>query len=329
MLERFTGKPWPLTSGAEMQRFNGHLIEDLHLSAATRSVILSALSSLYNFGMKMREGDGSVACETNPVLAIERPEVQKFGKVGSLDVEQIKALLRDIQHKISRSRGVRQVVHLRNLAMVQFYLYTGKRNVEVSRLRWGQIRRGPRFAGRPEKVEVLWETKGGETRRDVLPEPVWATTWAYLEAAQRTGLREDDYLFIALEDPFDAVQAGKPITDRMVRLMLGRYAKGAGLTHVTVHMLRHSSAMLMKAVGASAMDIQAHLGHSHLNTTQIYLDQLESYENKHWTKVADLLRLASDNVPYRRDGTLPHEKRVLPKGYPPNIRVSKMGKEKA
>lgn len=327
MLEAYTGKPWALTSAADMVRFNAHMIGALKLSASSRAATLSALSSVFTFGMKMREGDGCAACESNPVAAVERPEVQKFGRVGSLDAEQVRALLQGIRTKIGRSRGVRQVVHLRNYAMILFYLMTGKRNSEVRNLRGEHLRRGPRFAGQPQKVEVQCTLKGGNTRWDVLPQPVVGALDAYLEAAGLTELRPDDFVFAALENPFQGVQAGQPLTDRMVRLMVSRYARGAHLTHVTVHMLRHSYAMLLKAVGASVTDIQQQLGHSHLNTTQIYLDQLESHENKHWTKVADLLGLASDNTHYRR-GNENGRAITMPKGYPLNIRKSRKGKEK-
>lgn len=322
MLEAFTGKPLGETSAADVTRFNGNMIRE-GKSEATRAVYLSALTSYFDFVMRMEGG----LLGGNPVARVARPEVQKFGKVGSLDVEQIRALLQAITTRITRSQGKRQAVHLRNRAMVLFYLMTGKRNSEVRNLKWGQIRRGARFAGQPVKAEVRWTVKGGENHTEVLPAPLWTACEAYVDASGRA-LGENDYLFVALEDPFEGVPAGRPITDRMVRVMVSRYAKAAGLTHVTVHMLRHSSAMLLKLVGASAMDIQQHLGHSHLNTTQIYLDQLESYENKHWTKVADLLGLPSDNTPYRREDKNGVENGSTRKGYPLNLRMSKKRREK-
>lgn len=320
MLETFTGKPWPLTSAADMVRFDGYMIRELKLSASSRAATLSALSSLFSFGMKMQEGDGRAVCEANPVAAVARPEVQKFGKVGSLDVEQVRALLRVIQRKVIRSREARKVVHLRNFTMILMYLLMGKRNSEVCNLTLGQIRRGPRFAGQPEKVEMQWTFKGGESRWEVVPAPVVVALDAYIETAGLRDAGPETFVFTAQDDPFGLGQAGQKITDRMVRVIVGRYAKEAGLAHVTVHMLRHTCAMLLKTAGASAMDIQAQLGHSNLNTTQIYLDQLESYENKHWTKVADLLGLPSDNVHYRRVNDATAEKPDLRKGYPMNIR---------
>lgn len=56
-----------------------------------------------------------------------------------------------------------------------------------------------------------------------------------------------------------------------VQLTLRRLRDQAGFTKkITPHKLRHSFATHLKQAGGSIVDIQKLLGHSNLNTTQIY-----------------------------------------------------------
>lgn len=61
------------------------------------------------------------------------------------------------------------------------------------------------------------------------------------------------------------------LSDQSVRYMIEHYAELAGISqHITPHMFRHSFATLLMEQGVSIRYIQRMLGHSSINTTEIY-----------------------------------------------------------
>jgi integrase/recombinase XerD len=52
--------------------------------------------------------------------------------------------------------------------------------------------------------------------------------------------------------------------------LIQRYARQAGLPHITTHSVRHACATEMLRGGASVRHVQAMLGHSQIKTTQIH-----------------------------------------------------------
>jgi integrase/recombinase XerD len=65
---------------------------------------------------------------------------------------------------------------------------------------------------------------------------------------------------------------GKPLSKQMISILVRRYARAAGIEKkVTAHTFRHTFATELVRGGADITAVQKMLGHSDLDTTQIYL----------------------------------------------------------
>ena len=145
-----------------------------------------------------------------------------------------------------------------------------------------------------------------------LPKPVYNSIIAYLNASDRLEtIQPGDYLFIAHSDrarhlkrrdgqpvvAADYAPGSSPVSSREVGRVLKKYGRKAGLdeTKLHVHVLRHTAAMLRKAVGDQLEDISKMLGHANFNTTKIYLDHMEGHKDISWRKVEALIGLPLDD----------------------------------
>jgi len=76
------------------------------------------------------------------------------------------------------------------------------------------------------------------------------------------------------------------------RLMV-KVRKQLGISHMTVHTLRHSFATHMVEAGASLHTVQAILGHKQINSTMIYLHLTHRTQQDSLALVTEL----SDDLP--------------------------------
>ncbi len=110
--------------------------------------------------------------------------------------------------------------------------------------------------------------KGGKDRVTILPQSLANDVILYVRQQRLT-----DLLFPSKQ--------GKPLTTRNVQAIITRAAKRAGIRkHVTPHKLRHSFATHLLEAGTDVRVIQELLGHSNLQTTQIYTHVSREQINK-------------------------------------------------
>ncbi len=146
---------------------------------------------------------------------------------------------------------------LRDRALLQLLFSTGLRVSELCRLGRDLDLSGDELSirGKGDKVRVVFLSPAAKEA-----------------VAEYLAKREDmsEYLFIPLGHRVRETAPG-PLTPRSVERLIKHYAIKAGISkQVTPHTIRHSFATDLLRNGADLRSVQLLLGHSHINTTQIY-----------------------------------------------------------
>jgi len=120
-----------------------------------------------------------------------------------------------------------------------------------------------------QKMGWVRNGKGGKDRMFILSDGV-------IEGLKSHNSKGSEHLF--------SNKAGKPLSARNLQKIVGTAARRAGLTKkVSPHTLRHSFATHLLESGESIRKIQELLGHSNLQTTQIYtkvsMDELKKVKS--------------------------------------------------
>ncbi|MCW2961847.1 MAG: Tyrosine recombinase XerD, partial [Thermoleophilia bacterium] len=155
------------------------------------------------------------------------------------------------------------ITGLRNRCALEAMYRAGLRVSEVIQLRprdvrWANSRlevrdskrgKGRNIPIRPATLELL------ERWRDSRPE----SDWFFSTCCERGG--------IATGAPI-----GSQLTAQYMQTVVARYARQAGVERrVTPHTFRHTYATSLLASGFTIREVQSLLGHSHVNTTMVYL----------------------------------------------------------
>lgn len=146
-----------------------------------------------------------------------------------------------------------QEEYRRDTAILEFLYATGMRVSELSGLDIKDVdlrRRMVRVLGKGNKERMI---PFGRAAEDALLE--WLEVRGDLA-------RVDDALFVGIR--------GKRIDTRQVRRIVDQAAMITGVDHLSPHSLRHTAATHLLDGGADLRQVQELLGHSSLQTTQIY-----------------------------------------------------------
>ncbi len=102
-----------------------------------------------------------------------------------------------------------------------------------------------------------------------------ATKFSVLRAVYNKAVRHK--VFAETENPFKQYNVGRFWKPTRKRANLKRIAEMAGLkVNLTTYVARHTFATVLKRSGVNIAIISESLGHSDLETTQIYLDSFEN-----------------------------------------------------
>lgn len=147
-----------------------------------------------------------------------------------------------------------EIHFLRDSAMLEFLYATGARVAELVGLNIGDIdvsRRTARVTGKGNKQRVV---PFGDAAHDAL------CAWMKIGRPQLAG--DTEAVFVGTR--------GGRIDPRQVRRVVERAAQVTGTPGLTPHGLRHSAATHLLEGGADLRIVQELLGHSSLQTTQVY-----------------------------------------------------------
>ena len=226
----------------------GYLLEMRVDQAYRPSTIARKLAALKTF-FRFMQSTGIIT--SDPIEKLDVPRIQR-GLPHVLSQEQIGNLFRQVDDETPAGK--------RDLTMLHMLYATGMRVSELISLDLGNLDVG--------NATVVCPGRNGRTKRErVLPLSSTAveTTKRYLAFA-RPGLivrhPNEQALFLN--------HHGERLTRQGFWLIIKGYARHAGITEITPHMLRHSFAILMLQGGMELRSVQELLGHAHISTTQVY-----------------------------------------------------------
>ena len=218
-------------------------------SAAARSRKLSALRMFFKY-MTVSEK----VIELNPAADIESPKKKK-SLPKHLSVVESKDLLHSVvADEESKNRD-------RDYCIITIFLNCGLRLSELAGINLSDIDREMR------SLRVVG--KGNKERIVYLNDACKSALSAYLlvRARDMTNIRDKDKNALFLS------RLGRRISVKTVQWLVYKYLDKAGLSykHFSTHKLRHTAATLMyQEGGVDVLTLKEILGHSELNTTQIY-----------------------------------------------------------
>ncbi len=142
--------------------------------------------------------------------------------------------------------------HGRNRLMLQFMYGSGCRVSEVVKIKVEDL-------NMKERTATIRSGKGDKDRFIILSKEWVSDMKRYLDKKKI----KSEFVF--------SKKNGKNLTTDTIQRIVRKAAKKAGITkHVTPHSLRHSYATHLLEAGTNIRYIQSLLGHSNLNTTQVY-----------------------------------------------------------
>lgn len=144
--------------------------------------------------------------------------------------------------------------YLRDRAMLELLYATGIRVGELTGLNLGDV----------DLARGLAQVTGKGDKQRVVPfgEEAAAAVSEWLEFGRAELAGDTQAMFVG--------SRGGRIDQRQVRRIVERAGQRAGVEHVSPHTLRHTSATHMLEGGADLRVVQEMLGHTSLQTTQIY-----------------------------------------------------------
>jgi integrase/recombinase XerD len=212
------------------------------------TTIARKLAALKSFFRYLSKDAGLIS--SDPVENLEAPRVQK-DLPHVLTAEQISCLFQQLENLSPTG--------LRDLAMLHVLYSTGLRASELVSLDLSDLDAA--------RMTICCSSHENTSKKErslpLFPAAAQALDRYLDEGRPRLARRlSERALFLN--------HHGERLTRQGFWLIIKGYARRAGITCITPHMLRHSFALLMLKGGMELRTVQELLGHAHISTTQIY-----------------------------------------------------------
>lgn len=257
---------------------------DLKTQGLADGTIYNRISALSQFFEYLRNDAGLIKLiPTNPAK-VSLPKATK-----PFHSESVKALWREelggLLETVAKHAEDKQPVHLRDHALLQFYVATGRRRAEIINIRGNNIEiKDGRFF-------IRAKVKGGIFLNfELNDELVQNALFEYLEATNRLDIFGKDEPLWLRHDRGAKSSKKKNLTSHGFANRMKLYATEAGIKNFHIHRLRHTFAKIVSEYSESMAETQEALGHSNIKTTQIYVQRLAVKKDKHSKSIRDALK---------------------------------------
>jgi site-specific recombinase XerD len=176
--------------------------------------------------------------------------------------QQIKLLRRTVRDQAALDLERGQITAVREWAVIDLLTSSGLRVSEAANVRCGDIK-----AGYGESALFVRDGKGAKSRTVQIPDALKRHLKQYVvwKASRGEPAGPDDYLFVGQRGPWSS---------QAIQFLVKKYLKALGIyeNEKAVHALRHSYAVEYYRQEKDLRGLQKQLGHSSVETTQIYAD---------------------------------------------------------
>ncbi|HRH43802.1 MAG TPA: tyrosine-type recombinase/integrase, partial [Pyrinomonadaceae bacterium] len=248
-------------------------MQDAGLSTGTIYNRISALANYYEY-LKNEVGLANIIPINPAKVTIPRsPKPFESESVSALTREELFALLNVVENYANSKKPL----HLRDYAILQLFVVTGKRREEILSLQGKsiQIKSGRFF--------VKTKVKGGYFVNFEMNDPIAQDSLLnYLEATGRSEeiFGKNEALWLRHSTGGKNLEKVK-LTSHGFAKRMKKYALEAGISGFHIHRLRHTFAKIVSESVESMADTQEALGHSNIKTTQVYVKRLSVKKDKY------------------------------------------------
>lgn len=248
-------------------------MQDAGLSTGTIYNRMSALANYYEY-LRIEVGLANVI-PLNPakVTIPKSPKPFESESVSALTREELFVLLNVVENYANSKKPL----HLRDYAILQLLVVTGKRREEILSLQ------GKSIQLKNERFFIRTKVKGGYFVSFEMNDPIAQDAlFNYLEATARSVeiFGKNEPLWLRHSTGGKNLEKVK-LTSHGFAKRMKQYAMEAGISGFHIHRLRHTFAKIVSESVESMADTQEALGHSNIKTTQVYVKRLSVKKDKY------------------------------------------------